>query len=50
MFIETINWHSLFNKLNAANFSVYIVLPSIDEELAELLLSIKKEKSILINL
>lgn len=49
MFIETINWHSLFNKLNAANSSIYIVLPSIDEELAELLLSIKKEKAIPIN-
>ncbi len=49
MFIETINWHSLFNKLNAAKTSIYIVLPGIDEELAELLLSIKKEKIISIN-
>ena len=49
MFIDSINWHSLFNKINGAKSNVYIVLPGIDEELAELLISIKKEKSVLIN-
>ncbi len=49
MFIDSINWHSLFNKINVAKSNVYIVLPGIDEELAELLIRIKKEKQVLIN-
>ncbi len=49
MFIDCINWHSLFNKINVAKSNIYIVLPGIDEELAELLIRIIKEKPVLIN-
>ena len=42
-FINTVNWHKLFNMLNAARNSIHIVLPGIDDELAELLVLIKKE-------
>lgn len=48
-FITSINWHMLFNKLNNAEECIYIVLPGIDEVLAETLVSIKKEKSVSIN-
>lgn len=48
-FIDSINWHSLFNKINAAESSIYIALPSIDEEFAELLIGMKKEKALSIN-
>lgn len=49
MFIDSINWHSLFNKINAAKNCIYIVLPGIDDVLSQLLIDIKKESSILIN-
>ena len=49
MFIDSINWHSLFNKINAAKSCIYIVLPGIDEVLSQLLIDIKNESSILIN-
>ncbi|MBL0056264.1 MAG: hypothetical protein IPP31_08715 [Chitinophagaceae bacterium] len=39
----------LFNKINAAESSIYVVLPGIEEELAELLICIQKEKAVLIN-
>lgn len=48
MFIDSINWHSLFNKINASNSCIYIVLPGIDEVLAQLLIDIKKEGRVLI--
>lgn len=49
MFIDSINWHSLFNKINMAKSNIYIVSPGVDEELAELLIRIKKEKPVLIH-
>ena len=48
-FIDTFNWHKLFNTLNCAQKSIYIVMPGVDEALADLLLMIQKEKSVLIN-
>ena len=48
MFIDSINWHSLFNKINASKNCIYIVLPGIDEVLAQLLIDIKKECRVLI--
>ena len=48
-FIDSINWHSLFNKINIAENNIYIVLPGIDDVLAELLIRLKKEKPLSIN-
>ncbi len=43
VFIDTINWHQFVNIIDAAKKSIYIVLPGIDEELAELLVVIRKK-------
>lgn len=48
-FITTIFWHTLVDILSDAKESIYITLPSIDEELAECLVSLKAKKSININ-
>lgn len=44
-FVNTINWHKLVNILSDVKDCIYISLPGIDEELAELLIRLKREKN-----
>lgn len=46
MFVDSINWHSLFNKINTAKSCVYLSLPGIDEELSQHLVDVNRDNNV----
>lgn len=45
-FVTTLYWHNLVDKNTEAKESIYLSLPSIDEELGQCLIDVQREKSI----
>lgn len=44
-FIQTLDWVNLVNRISACKHYIFAAIPSIDEEMAELLIMVKKENN-----
>src|SRR5687767_13897788 len=45
-FVQTLYWKTIVDKISEATTAIYLTLPSVDEELADLLVTLKRDKKV----
>lgn len=45
-FVQTLYWKTIVDKISEATTAIYLTLPSVDEELADLLVTLKRDKNV----